>query len=111
MNKDKDVWSAIVFCDTCKSKTNKGKIKKQGFAIRFWKCSSCGKQWFHPIDSNKFLQWKKLKKLQFRVKLRQVGNSYIVSIPKEIVKFEELALGKEIQWTFKDAETLLLKLK
>ncbi len=84
-----DLFEATVVCDKCNKKTNKQQLFKNGFKIRAWECPSCGKIWEHPADKQAQNDFKKLKEKEFQVKLRMVGNSYAVSIPKEIIDFEE----------------------
>lgn len=60
---------------------------KDGFKIRAVNCPSCSNKILHPEDLRDYEQFKKMKDKQFKVKLRFVGNSYAVSIPKEIIDF------------------------
>ena len=60
---------------------------KNNFVFRAVICPNCGSRIFHPADEEKFKRFKDLKNKEFRVKMRLVGNSYAVSIPKEIVSF------------------------
>ena len=85
----KDIFDAAIVCEDCNRKTEKGAIQKDGFQLRFWKCPSCGKQWFHPADLKDYENFNKLKQREFAVKLRMVGNSWSISIPKEIINFQE----------------------
>lgn len=62
-------------------------IIKNGFNIRAIKCSKCDSKILHPKDEQEYKNFNDLKKKQFSVKMRFVGNSYAVSIPKEIVNF------------------------
>lgn len=62
-------------------------ITKNGFILRTLECSKCNSKIFHPKDEQEYNSFTNLKKKQFSVKMRFVGNSYAVSIPKEIVDF------------------------
>jgi ribosomal protein L37AE/L43A len=84
-----DLFETTVVCDKCNRKTNKNQLFRNGFKIRVWECPNCGKIWEHPADKQVQEDFKKLKEKEFQVKLRMVGNSYAVSIPKEIINFEE----------------------
>jgi len=66
---------------------NPAKIEKDGFVLRILKCNKCGAKLIHPKDEQEYLNFVQLRKKQFSVKMRFVGNSYAVSIPKEIVNF------------------------
>ncbi len=84
-----DIFETTILCDKCNRKTNKHQLIKNGFKIRAWECPSCGKIWEHPADKQSQDDFQKLKEKEFQVKLRMVGNSYTVSIPREIIEFEE----------------------
>ena len=62
-------------------------ITKNGFTLRAIECPKCTNKIVHPKDEQEFNNFQNLKKKQFNVKMRFVGNSYAVSIPKEIVTF------------------------
>ena len=41
----------------------------------------------HPVDEQEYNKFINLRNKEFQVKMRVVGNSYTVSIPKEIISF------------------------
>ena len=84
-----DIFETTVMCEDCNKKTTKHEIFRNGFKIRTWECPSCGKVWHHPADKQAYDDFQKLKEKEFQVKLRMVGNSYAISIPHEIIEFEE----------------------
>lgn len=98
-----DISSATVVCNNCNLKTEKGYIEKDGFQIRTWNCPKCKSVWEHPGDLQEFDNFKRIKQKEFNVKLRLVGNSYAISIPKEIIEFHE-AMERE----FDDMVRLML---
>ncbi|MBI2672895.1 hypothetical protein HYX19_01420 [Candidatus Woesearchaeota archaeon] len=108
----KDIYENTILCDTCHIKTIKGQTTKEGFPIRTWKCSKCNQVWYHPGDLQDFENFSRLKNKTFQVKLRMVGNSYAVSIPREIIEFEEMrtSLHEEIKREMKDMENLMNKM-
>jgi hypothetical protein len=65
-------------------KTN---VSKNGFLLRAVICPDCGHKIIHPVDEQEYNKFINLRNRDFRVKMRLVGNSYTVSIPKEIVCF------------------------
>jgi len=65
----------------------KAQLIKNGFALRAVVCPNCGSKIIHPNDEAEFVKFNDLKSKEFHVKMRLVGNSYAVSIPKEIVSF------------------------
>tara|TARA_Y100000310_G_scaffold167610_2_gene167524 strand:+ start:6115 stop:6507 length:393 start_codon:yes stop_codon:yes gene_type:complete len=97
-----DIFGASIVCDACNQKMEKGFIARQGFKLRAWKCNDCTKQWIHPTDQQDYENFSRLKDKQFQVKLRLVGNSYTVSIPREIIEFEE-----EMQREMKEMNKLI----
>ena len=84
-----DISTATIMCEKCNLKTDKGYIAKEGFQIRTWNCPKCKSVWEHPADLQEFENFEKIKQKEFSVKLRLVGNSYAISIPKEIIEFHE----------------------
>ncbi len=65
----------------------KVKIAKNGFLFRAMVCPNCKTKIIHPVDEQEYNKYINLKNKEFKVKMRLVGNSYAVSIPKEIVLF------------------------
>lgn len=86
----KDLFDTIIICKDCNKRTEKSYVIKNGFKLRSWKCPSCGETWLHPADLKEYEAFQKMKQKEFQVKLRMVGNSYTVSIPKEIVEYGEI---------------------
>lgn len=64
------------------------KVFRNGFSIRTLECKKCGKHIYHPADIEEYKKFQQLKERPFSVKLRMVGHSYVVSIPKEIIELE-----------------------
>jgi len=63
------------------------KVARNGYVLRAVVCPKCSSKIIHPVDEQEYTRYADLKNKQFRVKMRLVGNSYAVSIPKEIVSF------------------------
>ncbi len=84
-----DIFDAKIVCDNCDRVAEKGYQDADGFRLRIAKCPECDKIWQHPADLNEYQQFQKLKSKEFHVKLRMVGNSWAVSIPREIIEFQE----------------------
>ena len=104
-----DVFEAIVLCEGCNEKTIKDQLVKDGFEIRFWECPKCNKQWYHPADMEEYKNFEKIKNKRYEVKLRYIGNSYAISIPREIIDFEEemqKELSEMIQLSLEEPEKL-----
>ena len=83
----KDIFDNTILCENCNSKMEKSIIEKNGFSIRVMACPNCHAKILHPGDLKDYENFINLKNKTFKVKLRLVGNSYAVSIPKEIVHF------------------------
>jgi hypothetical protein len=62
-------------------------ISRNGFNLRAVKCEKCGDIIVHPADKQEYEEFIRLKQKEYNVKMRMVGNSYAVSIPREIVEF------------------------
>ena len=85
----KDIFDAEVLCPTCNTRTKKEFEIKEGHKLRYFQCLKCSQRLYHPIDIRNYEEFKKLSGREFQVKLRMVGNSFSVTIPKEIIDFEE----------------------
>ena len=84
-----DIFETTILCNNCNSKTDRLITIKDNFKLRKWACKTCNKEWYHPGDLQEYNEFKELKNKRFQVKLRKVGNSHTISIPKEILEFEE----------------------
>jgi hypothetical protein len=82
-----DLFDNTILCGKCDEKMTPVQIAKNGFILRAVNCPKCNSKIVHPKDEQEYLNYTILKKKEFDVKLRYVGNSYAVSIPKEIVNF------------------------
>ncbi len=82
-----DIFDTTILCKKCNVKMNTSVVRKNGLELRAVKCGKCGDVIVHPADLNGMEQFKDLKDKKFNVKLRMVGNSHAISIPKEIVDF------------------------
>jgi len=82
-----DLFENTVLCKNCGKKMKPAFLEKEGFRIRALRCPSCSNQILHPADVEEYRKFKELRGRHFQVKLRLVGNSYTVSIPREIVNF------------------------
>lgn len=82
-----DIFDNSILCKNCNVKMQKIRLEKNGFSFRTVQCGKCGNKILHPEDKQEYQQFLNLKSKNFNVKLRMVGNSYTVSIPREIVNF------------------------
>ena len=89
----------------------KAKIVKNGFLFRVMICPKCNEKIIHPVDEQEYNRFISLKNKEFKVKMRLVGNSYAVSIPKEIVLFmreQEKIMDNMVRLCFEDFGRLSL---
>ena len=106
-----DIYEAGLICEECDRKTKKILVSRSGFELRAWQCPRCEKTWIHPTDKEEYENFQRLKNKTFEVKLRLVGNSYTVSIPREIIEFEEemhRQVNKMVRMSLDDPERLTL---
>ena len=83
----KDIFDAKISCKQCETEMKPTVVEKSGLHLRAVKCPKCGEKIIHPADLNNFNHYNDLKGKTYSVKLRVVGNSHAISIPKEIVDF------------------------
>jgi hypothetical protein len=89
----------------------RAKIAKNGFIFRAVVCPKCNDKILHPSDEHEYNKFINLKNKVFHVKMRMVGNSYAVSIPKEIVSFiqeQEKIMDEMVRLCFEDFGKLSL---
>ena len=82
-----DIFDNRILCGKCNNEMHKANILKDGFLLRAMMCKKCNEKILHPLDIENYNKFINLKNKHFSVKMRLVGNSYAVSIPKEIVSF------------------------
>lgn len=82
-----DIFDNTILCKNCNKKMELAKVERNGFHLRAMECKKCGNKIIHPEDLKEYENFQNLKKKSFKVKLRYVGNSYAVSIPREIIDF------------------------
>jgi ribosomal protein S27E len=87
VNKMTDIFEAKISCKNCSNEMDKIVVNKNGFGLRAVECGKCGDKIIHPSDKQNFEHFNNIRGKTFNVKLRMVGNSHAISIPKEIVNF------------------------
>ena len=106
-----DIFNETISCKECKTEMRRVIINKQGSELRAIQCPKCKKQIIHPADLNAAENFKNLKDKTYNVKLRVVGNSHAISIPKEIVEFmrrQEKMMDDMVRLCFEDMHSLSL---
>lgn len=107
----KDIFNNTILCGKCDRKMQKAQMEKSGFVLRLVVCPDCNEKIVHPLDEQEYNRFINLKNKEFRVKMRLVGNSYAVSIPKEIVSFiraQERMVDDMVKLCFEDFGRLSL---
>jgi hypothetical protein len=100
-----DIFNNKILCGKCEVQMKPINIAKNGFVLRAVMCPKCNSKVIHPKDEQEYKNFIELKKKQFNVKMRYVGNSYAVSIPKEIVNFlheQEKILDDMVRLSFEE---------
>jgi len=82
-----DIFDSKILCKKCDKPMTKAKIVRNGFIFRAMVCPKCSEKIIHPVDEQEYNKFINLRNKEFQVKMRVVGNSYTVSIPKEIISF------------------------
>jgi hypothetical protein len=86
-NTMKDIFDAKISCKNCDTEMKPIDIEKNGFRLRAVHCPKCNDKIVHPADLENLKRYNDMKRKTYNVKLRIVGNSHAISIPKEIVDF------------------------
>jgi hypothetical protein len=82
-----DIFDNKILCGKCNIQMEPINIQKNGVVLRAVLCPKCGAKIIHPKDEQEYNGFVNLRNKEFNVKMRFVGNSYAVSIPREIVNF------------------------
>lgn len=82
-----DIFDARIMCKKCNKEMKSTIVNRNGLELRAVECSQCRDNIIHPADLNGSEHFNNLKGKTFNVKLRMVGNSHAISIPKEIIEF------------------------
>jgi hypothetical protein len=109
-----DIFDNTILCKKCDTKMKKAKLVKNGYVFRIIICPSCNSKIIHPVDEQEYNKYVNLKNKEFKVKMRLVGNSYAVSIPKEIVSFmnqQKRIMDEMVKLCFEDFGKLSLNFK
>ncbi len=109
-----DIFDNKILCNDCNNQMQKKKVSKNGFIMRAMVCSKCSNKIVHPVDKQEYKKYLNLRKKEYKVKMRLVGNSYAVSIPKEIVSFmneQKKIMDEMVKLCFEDFGKLSLKFK
>lgn len=106
-----DIFDNQILCKKCEVKMSPVNLEKNGFILRAVSCPKCGSKVLHPSDEAEYSKFTQLRNKTFRVKMRIVGNSYAVSIPREIVNFikeQEKIMDDMVSLCFNDSKKLSL---
>src|SRR3989344_537310 len=106
-----DIFDNAILCKNCNIRLQKAQVAKNGFLLRAVICQRCNEKIIHPVDEEEYNRFMSLRNRDFRVKMRLVGNSYAVSIPKEIVSFmraHEKMMDDMVKLCFEEAGRLSL---
>ena len=106
-----DLFDNTILCSKCNKKMKPRLLTKNGFNLRTVKCETCGKSIIHPEDKREYEEFVRLKQKKYNVKMRMVGNSYAVSIPREIVDFmqeQENVMDNMVRLCFEEAGKISL---
>jgi len=82
-----DIFDNKILCGKCNVQMEPINVQKNGVVLRAVSCPKCSSKIIHPKDEQEYNDFVNLRKKEFNVKMRFVGNSYAVSIPREIVNF------------------------
>ena len=106
-----DIFEHKILCGKCGKTMEKASVIRNGFKLRALVCPSGHDRIIHPADEEEYRRFRELRQKEFKVKMRIVGNSYAVSIPKEIVLFmqeQEKLMNDMVKLCFEESGRLSL---
>ena len=107
-----DIFDTTIMCKKCGEEMEQTLVTKSGYQLRAVQCSKCKDTIIHPADTNNFQNYNNIKDKKFHVKLRMVGNSHAISIPKEIIEFmnaQERMMDDMVRLCFEDMRNLRIE--
>lgn len=107
-----DIFDATILCKNCACRMEPIIINKSSVRLRAIECPECKDHIIHPADINTVENFKNIKGKTYNVKLRIVGNSHAISIPKEIINFiheQESIMDDMVKLCFEDMHKLSLE--
>jgi len=106
-----DIFDATILCKHCKAEMKPIVVNKHGAQLRAVECVKCKDKIIHPADINALQNYNNVKGKTYNVKLRVVGNSHAISIPKEMVNFmkqQERIMDDMVRLAFDDMHKISL---
>ncbi len=91
----KTIYEDELKCD-CGGSMKPKTFNVEGFAVRGWECEKCNRIDYSD-DINFALTVKKFKNKGVSLRLRQVGDTVVITIPKEIRDALELKAGEDVR--------------
>lgn len=107
-----DIFDTLILCKKCHKEMYPTEIMKEGIEIRAVQCPNCKDTVYHPADIDKLNHFRGLRGKTFNVKLRMIGNSHAISIPKEIIDFmneQEQMMDEMVRLCFEDMRKLRIE--
>ncbi|MFH0837243.1 MAG: AbrB/MazE/SpoVT family DNA-binding domain-containing protein [Candidatus Aenigmatarchaeota archaeon] len=81
----------------------------EGISVRGWKCKKCDRIDYSD-DINTALTIKKYKKVGAMLKLRSVGDTVVITIPKDIREALNLKAGEEVKMYPLSQKEIMIKI-
>lgn len=106
-----DIFDAKIVCAKCNTQMEPRISMRGGAKLRAVQCPKCHEQILHPTDVANIERFSHLKGKTYNVKLRVVGNSHAISIPKEVVNFfheQEKTTSDMVRLCFEDMKKMSL---
>lgn len=80
----------------------------KGIEVRGWRCKKCNEEIINPKDAQRALEIERARKKNLlTVKLRRVGKSKVVTIPRPIIEAENLKEGQKLEWRIEGKKLVL----
>ena len=81
-----------------------------GFDIRGSECPKCGESYLNGEDAYKLSEFRKIKDMILEGKIAKSGNSYVVSLPIDVVRAMGLESGEKIKLSIKNQHEILISI-
>ncbi|MEE9236940.1 MAG: hypothetical protein V3U52_04055 [Thermoplasmata archaeon] len=95
----------------CGGETEQVRTHWRGIPVRAWRCRKCGEEMIHPSDAQRALVIARaIDRGEFRVKVRQVGKSLTLTIPRKLVEAYGLEVGEIAEWGVESEDRFVIRI-
>lgn len=95
----------------CGGKMEKVRTVWRDMPVRGWRCQKCKDEALHPGDAQRALELIRARdRGEFQVKVRQVGRSLVLTVPRRLAEAYGLEEGGDAEWGVDSDDRLVVRI-